>query len=271
MTAGDPRGDALPGAELDIANMPGHWLLARMGKRVLRPGGVELTRKMLDALAIGPEDSVVELAPGLGATARLALKGDPASYTGVERNESAAAAVRRILTGPNRRCLTGTAASTGLGDASATVVYGEAMLTMQRPVQKRAIVQEAYRALKPGGRYGVHELALAPDDLGDGVKDQVKRDLSEAIRVGARPLTSSEWRALFVSEGFEPCSEAVASVHLLKPRRLIRDEGVRGVLRILFNVLRTPGAGRRILAMRSVFQRHQHLLGAVSLVVRKPA
>ena len=26
----------LPGAPLDYATMPGHWLLARMGKRVLR-------------------------------------------------------------------------------------------------------------------------------------------------------------------------------------------------------------------------------------------
>jgi hypothetical protein len=27
--------------------MPGHWVLARMGKRVLRPGGLELTRRLL--------------------------------------------------------------------------------------------------------------------------------------------------------------------------------------------------------------------------------
>ena len=36
--------------------MPGHWLLAKMGKRVLRPGGLELTRAMLDRLAVGPHD-----------------------------------------------------------------------------------------------------------------------------------------------------------------------------------------------------------------------
>jgi hypothetical protein len=32
--------------------MQGHWVLARAGKRVLRPGGLELTRQMLDALAM---------------------------------------------------------------------------------------------------------------------------------------------------------------------------------------------------------------------------
>ena len=44
----------------------GHWVLAKLGKRVLRPGGLELTRKMLSALSIGEEDDVVEFAPGLG-------------------------------------------------------------------------------------------------------------------------------------------------------------------------------------------------------------
>ncbi|WP_216373058.1 hypothetical protein [Streptomyces tailanensis] len=56
----------VPGEGLDAARMPGHWLLARVGKRVLRPGGVELTRWMLDALGVDPEDRVVELTAGLG-------------------------------------------------------------------------------------------------------------------------------------------------------------------------------------------------------------
>ena len=30
---------SLPGAQLEAKRMPGHWLLARLGKRVLRPGG----------------------------------------------------------------------------------------------------------------------------------------------------------------------------------------------------------------------------------------
>lgn len=32
------RDEALPGEGLDFSKMPGHWLLAQMGKRVLRPG-----------------------------------------------------------------------------------------------------------------------------------------------------------------------------------------------------------------------------------------
>jgi hypothetical protein len=47
---------SLPGDHLDTAKMPGHWLLLRLGKRVLRPGGVELARRMLDGLNLQPDD-----------------------------------------------------------------------------------------------------------------------------------------------------------------------------------------------------------------------
>ena len=58
----------LPLADRPDADLPGHWLLARLGKRVLRPGGVELTRRLLAAAEVGGAD-VVELGPGLGRTA----------------------------------------------------------------------------------------------------------------------------------------------------------------------------------------------------------
>ena len=53
----------LPGSDLEAARMPGHWLLARLGKRVLRPGGMELTRWMLNALRIvGKQPEVIAVA-----------------------------------------------------------------------------------------------------------------------------------------------------------------------------------------------------------------
>lgn len=115
----------------------------------------------------------------------MALAKSPAAYTGVERDEAASRMVRGYLNGPGQRCLVGDAEETGLPDASSTVVYGEAMLTMQRPPQKRRIVGEAYRVLRPGGRYGIHELCLVSDDLDEGTKDEIQCELSGAIHVGA--------------------------------------------------------------------------------------
>ena len=68
---------ALPMASRDAAHLPGHWLLARLGKWVLRPGGRELTERMLtDADLTGAD--VLELAPGLGKIARSILACKPA-------------------------------------------------------------------------------------------------------------------------------------------------------------------------------------------------
>ncbi|WP_369808783.1 hypothetical protein [Parabacteroides sp. Marseille-P3160] len=45
-----------------IEKAQGHWVLAGMGKRVLRPGGKELTLRLMEGLQIGPADEVIEFA-----------------------------------------------------------------------------------------------------------------------------------------------------------------------------------------------------------------
>ncbi|HVU27188.1 MAG TPA: methyltransferase domain-containing protein [Verrucomicrobiae bacterium] len=246
--------------------MPGHWLLASLGKRVLRPGGLELTRIMLDRLDIQSHDSVIEFAPGMGITARMTLNRKPLTYTAVERDEVAAAEVRQYLGGPEQRCLIGTAEHTGLPAEAASVVYGEAMLTMQGPEQKARIVAEAFRLLKPGGRYGIHELCLTPDNLPVFVQENISREMSRNIHVGARPLTLREWRELLEGAGFKIVSEATAPMHLLEPRRLIRDEGLGRAIRFVFNVLRSPEARKRVFSMRRMFRKHRNHLAAIAIV-----
>jgi ubiquinone/menaquinone biosynthesis C-methylase UbiE len=259
----------MPGEELKAEKMPGHWLLARLGKRVLRPGGRHLTCRMIEALNIGPTDAVIEFAPGLGETARLTLNKKPSNYTAVERDKDAAALVQKFLHGPERRCVVGLAEETGLPDASATVVYGEAMLSMQMPQQKSRIVREAYRLLKPGGRYGIHELCLNPNDLAESTKLEIQHDLSTVIHHGTRPLTIAEWQGLLESEGFLVQAHIKAPMHLLEPWRLIQDEGMLGALRFAFNLLCNRDARRRVLGMRRVFRRNRDNLAAVVFVAQK--
>lgn len=260
----------LPGEGLKTEKMPGHWVLAQMGKRVLRPGGIELTWKMLEALNIGNADEVVEFAPGLGATAKRTLACNPASYTAIERDERAAEYVRTFLQDEKtQQVVQGRAEESGLSSESASVVYGEAMLSMQPASVKEKIFGEAHRLLKPGGRYGIHELCLTPDDLSEEMKDEIHQALSDAIHAGVRPLTPSEWREQLVSSGFEIEAESQSPMHLLEPRRVIQDEGFGGALRFFANVARSPEARKRVFAMRGVFQKYDKHLAAIMFVAKK--
>lgn len=261
-----PQTMVMPGEELNAEKMPGHWLLARLGKRVLRPGGRQLTLRMIEALDIRPFDAVIEFAPGLGETARLTLNKKPATYTAVERDKDAAALVQKFLQGPEQHCVVGLAEDTGLPDLSATVVYGEAMLSMQTPEQKARIVGEAHRLLRPGGRYGIHELCLIPNDLDERTKLEIQNQLSGVIHHGTRPLTIAEWQSLLESEGFLVQAHAQAPMHLLERWRIIQDEGVLGALRFAFCLLRNKEARHRVLAMRQVFSKYRDHLAAVMMV-----
>lgn len=183
--------EQLPGTSRADEDMQGHWLWAKLGKRVLRPGGRELTERLL-GLAGVPNVDVVELAPGLGRTAASILELGPASYTGVDSDPDAVAAVRRVV-GSAAQLVEADAAETGLGGESADLVIGEALLTIQGEKTKNAIVAEAARILRPGGRYAIHELGLVPEDLSEDIKTEIRKGLARAIKVNARPLTLTEW------------------------------------------------------------------------------
>jgi len=263
-----------PGEGLDVQKMPGHWVLARLGKRVLRPGGLELTRWLVGTLDIGGEDRVVEFAPGLCRTAQMVLARAPAGYTAVERDADAARIVRRWLPDedPHRQVITGSAQNTGLPDRCASVVYGEAMLTMQPETRRRQIIAEAFRLLQPGGRYGIHELALDQIDPDDAEKTQaIRKQITSAIHHQAYPMRVEDWAAMLEEAGFRIERRHTVPMALLEPVRLIRDEGVLGALRFAGRLLARGPERRRVLEMKRTFRSLRPHLAAVGLIARKPA
>ncbi|PST48167.1 SAM-dependent methyltransferase [Bifidobacterium callitrichos] len=265
----------LPQSDRDPAHLQGHWLLARIGKRVLRPGGKQLTERMLAHTELAGKD-VVEFAPGLGLTTRAILAQGPKSYRGVDRDPQVVDIITRLTVEQSGQhaipasCVLRDAADTGLDTNSADVVIGEAMLTMQSDRGKRAILDEAFRLLRAGGTYSIHELGLQPDDLDDSVKDEIRKALARSIKVNARPLTEAEWRELLESAGFEVLWSGREPMALLDMRRNLADEGIGSVLRIMRNVLGNKDIRARVLDMKSTFDRYRDELTGIAFVVRKP-
>lgn len=248
----------------------GHWILAKMGKRVLRPGGKQLTGKLVNGLHISPQDTFVEFAPGMGYTASIILKKKPQYYTGIELNEEATARLRVKMNGtPNAKIINTTAAHTGLDDSSVDKVLGEAMLTMQADTRKSKIIGEAYRILKKGGLYGIHELGLTPNDLDPEFKHTIQKKLAQVIRVNARPLTEKEWCELLEKKGFKVKEIHNSPMHLLKPKRIIDDEGIFRTIKIAFNILTHPKAKKRILKMRKLFTKYEDQMTAFAIIAEK--
>ena len=262
----------LPQSDRDPAHLQGHWLLARIGKHVLRPGGKKLTERMLANADIAGKD-VVEFAPGLGLTTRAILERDPKSYRGVDRDPQVVDIISKLTSEKATipaSCVQRDAADTGLESNSADVVIGEAMLTMQTERGKQAIIGEAFRLLRAGGTYSIHELGLQPDDLDESVKDEVRKALARSIKVNARPLTEQEWRELLEAEGFEVLWRGKEPMALLDMKRNIADEGIGGVLRILRNVLGNKDIRARVLNMKHTFDKYSNELTGIAFVVRKP-
>ena len=254
----------------EAGRMQGHWLLAKLGKRILRPGGRALTAKLLEQAKPAGDDDIVELGPGVGATAEVLLRANPRSYRGVDPNPEGRDAVKNILKKhPRADYVVADARETGLEDACADLVVGEAMLTIQDDAGKNAIVAEAARLLRPGGRYAIHEMAWLPDHT-DEERETARRELSRVIKVGARPLTLEGWTELLAAHGLEAEWHDRAPLHLLEPRRIVSDEGLWGALRFWNNARRLPGASDRLKAMRQGFQLQGKLMGGIVILARKP-
>ncbi len=251
----------------DFTKAQGHWILAKMGKRVLRPGGKELTQKLVDALEINTQDNIVEFAPGLGYTASLTLNAHPKTYVGVDADEDAVKLLKAQIKGNNIKFLLGNASETGLEDNSKEKVYGEAMLTMHADHRKSEIIRKAHRILKKGGVYAIHELGLT--DVDENVKSNIQKDLALSIKVNARPLTQEEWKKLIEKEGFKVRKIFTNKMHLLKLNRIIDDEGFLRTLKIGYNIFTQPQARKRVFEMRSTFQKYEKQMNAIVIIAEK--
>ena len=99
-----------------------------------------------------------------------------------------------------------------LPDASVDVIISNCVINLS--ADKRQVLQEAFRVLKPGGRFAVSDVVVRGE-----VPAEVKRSMELWVGCIAGALEESEFEALLKQVGFEAPS--------LEPTRIYRYEDAR--------------------------------------------
>jgi len=212
----------------------------------LHPGGDELTRRLADLTGIGPGDRVLDVASGLGTTARLLSAERGVVVRGVELSPRLVMQAERDTAEDGLGALT----SFEVGDAerlperedSFDVVLCECALCTFP--DQAAAVAGFRRALGPGGRVGIADVTLDRDRLPAELDTPIGR---VACIAGALP--ASGYERLLREGGFsdvvvEPHPEAaVATVDSIR-NGLDAARGALGGLFDLGSALRLVGLAR---------------------------
>lgn len=242
-----------------IEQMAGHVFLAKMGKKMLRPGGREATNELFDLAQLKSGERVCEIATNRANTAIEMARRFGVRVDGVDVDQGFLATAEQNIAAHG---LAG-AINVHLGDGKVLpfkqntfdAVVAEAVITMLPPQQKRDTLKEAARVLKSGGRLLFHELTYVED-----VPGFRRQDLATAIRHAAWPVTLGEWKEMVQDAGLTQAGVRTGPMSLMSARGLVRDEGIGGVARIAWSVWRTPGAKKRFKQMAGFFWQHRAAL-----------
>ena len=240
------------------------WPLARrLAAGLAQPGGAVMARRALDGAGLAAGDRVVELAPGAGLTTELILARDPREWIGVDPDPLAAEHLRRSVKGGGRAVLDVPLDATGLADGSASVVVADALLATLDDEGAAAVVAEAARLLRPGGRVAVHDLAPAQEPLSGEAADDL-------AAVGVRPRAVRELRALAEAAGFVVVGSLVGRLALPAPRELMREAGPRTALKATGEMARDGALRGAATSARQALERRELALRSALLVAEVP-
>jgi ubiquinone/menaquinone biosynthesis C-methylase UbiE len=131
------------------------------------PGGLRLTRRLLDAVELRPGHRVVDVASGIGTTSLLAATEHKVDVDGVDLSEANVALARGAAesagVGDWVRFSHGDAEALPLPDAAYDAVVCECALCTFP--DKDSAAAEMVRVLRPGGRVGITDVTADPKRL----------------------------------------------------------------------------------------------------------
>lgn len=230
----------------------------------LHPGGLSLTRELIELCNVTRDARVLDVAAGTGETACLLAERFGARVTVVDRSP---AMVRQAEAKARERglaveCRVADAHSLPFGDGAFDAVMCECTLCF---LDKDRVLGEMVRVVRPGGRVGMHDLCWR-----DGAPEGLKRSLADLE--DERPETLDGWQRLFAGAGL---ADVVAIDKSALKARWMRDShralGLLGEVGLGLRIIRRWGLSGLWTVLRSerVFSSTQ--LGYAIVVGTRPA
>lgn len=167
-----------------------------------------------------PGQTVLDLGSGGGIDVLLSAKrvGPTGKVYGLDMTDDMLALARenqRRAGVDNVEFLKGTIEAIPLPDQSVDVIISNCVINLS--VDKDAVLREAFRVLKPGGRFAVSDVVI----LGD-VPDAIRRSLELWVGCVAGALRDNEYASKLQAAGFEHIG--------VEPWRIYRVEDARAFL-----------------------------------------
>ncbi|MDO3408363.1 class I SAM-dependent methyltransferase [Saccharibacillus sp. CPCC 101409] len=251
-----------------MSNEVGHRFLAKLGKKRLRPGGVEATSWLLGQGEFTSESRVLEVACNMCTTSIELAQRYRCQITGVDLDsqalQKAESHIRAAGMESHIRVMRGNAMKLPFEDESFDIVINEAMLTMLNRSAKEKAVAEYWRVLKPGGRLLTHDITLVKPDMASAIAE-----LRQTIHVHVEPMPVGDWESLMRGAGFVEVDHRQGAMTLMNARGMIRDEGLLGTLRIVRNGMKKDNR-RQFRSMSRFFNTVGRDLNYIAVCSRKP-
>ncbi len=229
----------------------------------LHPGGLEMARELAELCGIEAGTKVLDVAAGTGETACYLVEQFGAQVVAID---ASAAMIRRAgekarAQGFDIEFQQADAAQLPFGGEVFDVALCECTLCL---LDKRRVVKEMMRVLRPAGRVGMHDLCWQ-----ENASEKLKRTLAEIE--GERPETLDGWRRLFEDGGLvelRAVDKSDAKANWM--RRSRRQIGLRGQVALVRNVISRWGISGLWTVLRSQRAFSSPQLGYGIVVGTKP-
>ena len=182
-------------------------------------------------LDLQPGETVLDLGSGGGIDVLLSAKrvGPAGKAYGLDMTDEMLALARenqRKAAATNVEFLKGTIEAIPLPDNSVDVIISNCVINLSS--DKDAVLREAFRVLKPGGRFAVSDVVVRGDD----VPADVRRSMELWIGCIAGALSEREYTAKLQSAGFSDVEVEPWRIYQLDDARAFLAEGQLDVERL---------------------------------------